>query len=172
MATTAEAWIGRRDRLPRNWSWGKKRKSGYRSGAEEKLAEYLTEQGTKFEYESLKLEYKKKVRSASCDECGGSKVSQKHIYTPDFILDNETIIEYKGRLTQTDRSKLLAVARSNPGVRIKLLFGANNKLAKNNNKRYSQWATENGFDYALEVPPRRWLRSSIKLEADNDVPPL
>src|SRR5882762_10202182 len=100
--------------MPRNWSWGKKRKSGYRSGAEEMLAEYLTEQGTKFEYESLKLEYKKKVRSASCDECGGSKVSQKHTYTPDFVLDNGTIIEYKGRLTASDRSKLLAVLKSNP----------------------------------------------------------
>jgi hypothetical protein len=146
--------------MPRNWSWGKKRKSGYRSGAEELLAETLTNSGVGFSYESLKLIYEKPVRQGLCKECGKRKVVKLATYTPDFILDNGTIIEYKGRLTATDRAKLLAVAKSNPDRRVKLLFGSDNKLAKNNNKRYSEWCTEHGFDYAIGVPPKRWLRSA------------
>lgn len=145
--------------MPRNWSWGHKRKSGYRSGAEEKLAEYLTKLGVKFEYETLKLEYLKPIRNGLCDTCGKSKVKQKHIYTPDFILSNGVIIEYKGRFTATDRSKLLAVKRSNPDRKVYLVFGSDNKLQKNNEKRYSDWCTANGFDYAVGAPPARWLHS-------------
>ncbi len=146
--------------MPRGWSYGKKRKSGYRSGAEESLAESLTASGVGFSYESLKLEYEKPVRKGKCKDCDGKKVVKIATYTPDFILDNGIIIEYKGRLTQADRSKLIAVARSNPELRIRLLFGSDNKLAKNSEKRYSTWATENGFDYAIGTPPRRWLRSA------------
>lgn len=143
--------------MPRNWQWGKKRKSGYRSGAEEVLAETLTASGVGFSYESLKLEYEKPVRKGKCKNCDGNKVVKLATYTPDFVLDNGIIIEYKGRLTAPDRSKLLAVMRSNPDHKIKLLFGSDNKLQKNSEKRYSDWATANGFDYAIETPPRRWL---------------
>lgn len=144
--------------MPRNWSWGKKRKSGYRSGAEESVAETLTTSGIGFGYETIKLEYEKSIRRGKCKDCNGKKVVKLATYTPDFILDNGKIIEYKGRLTTADRSKLIAVQKANPDIRIYLLFGADNKLAKNNNKRYSQWATEHGFDYAIGTPPRLWLR--------------
>jgi Phage endonuclease I len=143
--------------MPRNWSWGKKRKSGYRSGAEEKLAETLTESGVGFTYESLTLEYEKPVRKGKCKECNGKKVVKVATYKPDFVLDNGRVIEYKGRLTAADRSKLIAVRNSNPTVKIHLLFGSDNKLQKNGTKRYSEWATEHGFDYAIGSPPRRWL---------------
>lgn len=148
--------------MPRNWSWGKKRESGYRSTAEEHLAEALTASGVGFAYESLKLEYEKPVRKGLCKSCGakGKNVISVHTYTPDFVLENGIIIEYKGRLTSTDRTKLLAVVRSNPDRKIRLLFGSDNKLAKNNNKRYSEWCAEHGFDYAIGIPPRRWLRTS------------
>lgn len=145
--------------MPRNWQWGKKRDSGYRSKKEEELAEWLTNHGVEFQYESVKFSYTKNVRKGECSQCGSQKVVVRSTYTPDFLLSNGIIIEYKGRLTTSDRTKLLAVSKSNPGIKLKLLFGADNKLAKNNNKRYSQWATENGFDYAIGTPPRRWLRS-------------
>jgi hypothetical protein len=148
----------RKQRLPRNWSYGKKRKSGYRSGAEELLAEALTASGVGFEYESLKLTYEKPVRKGLCKKCGNGKVVKVATYTPDFVLNNGTIIEYKGRLTATDRSKLIAVRNSNPDTKIHLLFGSDNKLQKNSDKRYSTWATEHGFDYATGTPPKRWLR--------------
>lgn len=145
--------------MPRNWSWGKKRKSGYRSGAEELLAEALAASGIGFEYESLKLEYEKPVRKGKCKECNGKKVVKVATYTPDFVLFNGRIIEYKGRLTATDRSKLIAVRNSNPDTKIHLLFGSDNKLQKNSEKRYSDWAKANGFDYAIGATPRRWLRN-------------
>jgi len=144
--------------MPRNWSWGKKRESGYRSTAEEVLAENLINSGIGFKYESLKLNYEKPVRKGKCKDCDGKKVVKVATYTPDFVLDNGIIIEYKGRLTASDRSKLIAVKKTNPEIHLRLLFGSDNKLAKNNNKRYSQWAAEHGFDYAIGTPPRRWLR--------------
>lgn len=143
--------------MPRGWKWGKKRESGYRSGAEESLARYLTDAGVGFKYESISLEYEKPIRKGKCKECDGKKVVKVATYTPDFILDNGKIIEYKGRLTAADRTKLLAVRKSNPSTRIYLLFGADNKLAKNTTKRYSDWANEHGFDHAVGLPPRRWL---------------
>ena len=145
--------------MPRNWKWGHKRSSGYRSGAEEKLAQWLTDQGIQFTYEGLKLEYYKTVRGGVCLNCEEkSTVRQKRSYTPDFVLENGTIIEYKGRLTSSDRTKLLAVKKSNPDVSIRLLFGSDNKLVKNGTKRYSDWACDNDFDFAIGSVPKRWIK--------------
>lgn len=144
---------------PRGWSYGKKRDSGYRSGAEEKLAAWLTEHNVKFEYETLILTYEKKVNKGLCKGCGAKTVVKLATYKPDFILENGVIIEYKGRLTATDRAKLLAVRRSNPERDLRLLFGSDNKLAKNSTKRYSEWCRSNGIDYAIGVPPAGWLTS-------------
>ena len=146
--------------MPRGWKYGKKRDSGYRSAAEEKVADHLTALSVGFSYESLKLNYEKPVRKGKCKDCDGKKVVKVATYTPDFVLDNGRIIEYKGRLTATDRSKLIAVRNSNPDTKIHLLFGSDNKLQKNSEKRYSDWATANGFDYAIGNPPKRWLRSA------------
>ena len=146
--------------MPHNWKWGKKRESGYRSAAEERLAENLTNSGIGFEYEKLILTYEKKVPRGLCKNCGQKQVVKLATYKPDFVLDNGVIIEYKGRLTSQDRTKLVAVAKSNPDRRIRLLFGSDNKLTKNNEKRYSQWAAEHGFDYAIGTPPRRWIRKA------------
>lgn len=146
--------------MPRGWSFGKRRASGYRSGAEEKLAEWLTKNKIEFEYETIKLVYEKPVRSGLCKECGKKKVVKLATYTPDFIINNgKTLIEYKGRLTQTDRAKLLAVRRANPERDLRLLFGSDNRLVKNSDKRYSTWCVDNGIDYAIGVPPAGWLTS-------------
>lgn len=144
--------------MPRNWKWGKKRKSGFRSGLEESIAESLASRGIGFEYESLTLTYLKAVRTASCQDCGSKKIAVKRVYTPDFILGNGIIIEVKGRLTSQDRSKLIAVKESNPDRKLVLLFGADNKLSKISKTRYSEWATKYGFDYEIKTIPRRWLR--------------
>lgn len=145
--------------MPRGWSWGKKRDSGYRSKAEEEVAKWLMDHEIAFQYESLKLEYYKTVRGGICLKCGEkSAVKQKRSYTPDFVLDNGILIEYKGRLTSQDRNKLIAVKESNPDVNLKLLFGSNNKLNKGTTKRYADWAAEHGFDYHIgKQPPKRWL---------------
>src|SRR6185437_8036165 len=146
--------------MPRNWAWGKKRQSGYRSGEEERIAEWLTKQEIPFSYETVKLTYEKPVRKGVCKKCEATSCVQRLVYTPDFCLENGTLIEFKGRLTSKDRTKLIAVKKANPDIRLVILFGSDNKLAKNNAKRYSQWAVEHGFDFGIRVPAKRWLRNT------------
>jgi len=143
--------------MPRNWQWGKKRKSGYRSGLEEKVAETLGTKAVGFEYESLRLVVKKRVRKGICQTCGSKLVYKEATYTPDFVLDNGIIMEVKGRFTASDRAKMLAVRESNPDRKIVLYFATDNKLQKNSEQRYSDWCTKHGFDYAVGTIPRRWL---------------
>ena len=147
--------------MPRNWSWGKKRDSGYRSGLEESVAATLSGKGVGFKYESVVLSYTNKVRRGLCSACGSKLVVVRKNYTPDFVLDNGRIIEVKGRLTASDRAKLLAVRACNPDAVLVLYFGADNKLRKNSDKRYSDWATQHEFDYAINTIPRRWLRKKV-----------
>ena len=153
--------------MPRNWAWGKHRKSGYRSGLEEKFAASLEEKGIPFKYESERLIYSKPVRKGKCTECGATKVVKLATYTPDFVLDNGTMVECKGRLTATDRSKLLAVRASNPTLKLVLYFSIDNKLQKNGTKRYSDWAAEHDFDFSIGTLPRRWLRGCSSGRVDN-----
>lgn len=148
--------------MPRNWSWGKKRKSGYRSGAEEKLADWFTERGIGFKYESETLKYEKPVRGALCKNCDNKKIIKMATYTPDFILDNGVIIEYKGRLTASDRAKYLAVQRSNPERPLHFVFGSDNKLSKSSTTRYSDWAESNGFDFSIGSPKPEWLVPGVR----------
>jgi hypothetical protein len=148
----------REQKVPRNWSWGHKRKSGFRSGLEEKVAQTLTDKEVKWEYEVDILEYKKKVNKGLCGSCGERVlVFRRATYKPDFKLDNGIYIEVKGRLTASDRTKLLAVRESNPGLRLVLYFGSDNKLQKNSEKRYSDWAQQHKFDFSIDTLPRRWL---------------
>jgi hypothetical protein len=88
--------------------------SKYRSGFEAKLAHQLQRGGVAFEYETLKLEYRKVAT-----------------YTPDFILPNGIIIEAKGVWTVEDRTKHLLVREQHPHLDIRLVFmNAFNKIRK------------------------------------------
>lgn len=149
---------------PRNWSFGKKKKSGYRSGLEETVAQTLKEKGVIFQYEPIKLTFHRTVTKGLCPKCGSTKVVRRATYTPDFVLDNGRIIEVKGRLTSTERTKLLAVRASNPERSLVLYFGSDNKLKKNGTKRYSDWCADHGFDFSVGTIPRRWLG---KLRSEN-----
>ena len=71
--------------------------SRYRSGFEQTLANQLKRSGVAFEYETIKLEYRKVAT-----------------YTPDFILPNGIIIEAKGVWTVEDRAKHLLVREQHP----------------------------------------------------------
>ena len=86
----------------------------YRSGFESKLANQLQRSGVDFEYETLKIEYR--------------KVST---YTPDFILPNGIIIEAKGVWTVEDRTKHLLVREQHPHLDIRMVFmNAANKIRR------------------------------------------
>ena len=113
----------------------------YRSGFESKLANQLQRSGVCFEYETLKIEYR--------------KVST---YTPDFILPNGIIIEAKGVWTVEDRTKHLLVRAQHPHLDMRLVFmNAANKIRKGSDTTYAKWCDKKGIIYADKIIPKSWL---------------
>lgn len=134
----------------------------FRSGLEEVIAAQLESRGIEYQYEGYTLPYLRRVSSGVCDACGHNKVSQRKRYTPDFTVRQAgaaapTVIEVKGRFKSSDRAKMLAVREANPGLDIRFVFGADNKLEKNNDKRYSEWCRDHGFLYAIRTIPDDWF---------------
>ena len=115
--------------------------SKYRSGFEQTLANQLQRSGVAFEYETVKLEYRKIAT-----------------YTPDFILPNGIIIEAKGVWTVEDRTKHLLVREQHPHLDIRLVFmNAFNKIRKGSNTTYARWCEKKNILYANKTIPKSWL---------------
>lgn len=126
----------------------------FRSKLEEFCAKLLDEKGIEYKYESEKLQFASPVRGGCCVSCGGKDVVKQRTYTPDFTLADRTIIEVKGRLTSSERTKFRAIRSCNEHRRIILFFGADNKLSRDSDTRYSDWAKAQGFEYTIkELPP-------------------
>lgn len=120
-------------------------KYGFRSGLEEKVADYLTSKGVGFSFETLKVPY--------------VKPETKHIYTPDFILDNGIIIETKGRWLLDDRKKHLLIRKQHPNLDIRILFqNANAKISKGSKTSYANFCEKHGIPYAHRAIPEAWLK--------------
>ena len=120
-------------------------KYGFRSGLEEKVAEFLTSNGVKFTFETLKVPY--------------VKPETKHIYTPDFILDNGIIIETKGRWLLDDRKKHILIRKQRPDLDIRILFqNANAKIRKGSKTSYANFCEKHGIHYAHREIPVAWLK--------------
>ena len=115
--------------------------SKYRSGFEQTLANQLKRSGVAFEYETVKLEYRKVAT-----------------YTPDFILPNGIIIEAKGVWTVEDRTKHLLVREQHPHLDIRLVFmNASNKIRKGSDTTYARWCEKKNILYANKQIPKSWL---------------
>ena len=120
-------------------------KYGFRSGLEEKVADYLTSKGVGFSFETLKIPY--------------VKPETKHIYTPDFILDNGIIIETKGRWLLDDRKKHILIRKQHPNLDIRILFqNANAKIRKGSKTSYADFCEKHGIPYAHREIPVAWLK--------------
>ena len=120
-------------------------KYGFRSGLEEKVAEYLTSKGVGFSFETIKVSY--------------VKPETKHIYTPDFILDNGIIIETKGRWMLDDRKKHILIRKQHPNLDIRILFqNANAKISKGSKTSYADFCEKHGIPYAHREIPVAWLK--------------
>lgn len=154
----------------------------YKSGLEAAFARSMKDKGIEFRYEPETLQYRRRVVKGICDTCGGSTVAQRRTYLPDFVLggiqcgdsnDSKIYIETKGRLTAPDRAKMVAVKQDNPELDIRLVFGANNKVNKNKNERYSDWAERHGFPYHIgaDFPPA-WLQSSSSVRVNTNPRPV
>lgn len=115
-----------------------------RSKFEERFAANLRKRRVKYDYEPEALEYTRN-------------------YIPDFRITTRrgTIIyiETKGHLKSSDRTKLLSVRRSNPSIDLRIVFQrSTEKLSKNSNTTYGEWATANKFKWADETVPAAWLK--------------
>ena len=122
--------------------------AGYRSGLEEKTAEYLKNLGVSFTYEEEKIKWlDSKIRT----------------YTPDFVLSNGIIIETKGRFVSTDRRKHKEIKSQYPSKDIRFVFNNSRaKLYKGATSSYADWCTKNGFLYADKVVPEDWIKEPNK----------
>jgi len=102
--------------------------SSWRSGLEEKNANYLEELGVSFEFETLKLPY---IIPAT-----------NHKYTPDFIITTKSgkviIIETKGIWTYDDRVKHLLIREQHPDLDIRFVFDrSKSKISKGSKTTYA-----------------------------------
>lgn len=131
-----------------------------RSKFEQRIAKELKDAGVKFEYEKYSYEYDEPLRKnrARCLECDGTNLVRTGWYTPDFFLDNGTIIETKGRFTAADRRKMIAIQEEHPDLDIKMLFMRDNKLHKRSKSSYSDWCMENNYDFAIGSAKEEWLK--------------
>jgi hypothetical protein len=132
--------------------------AGYRSGFEKEMAELLSKAKISFSYETGTIKYTSPVRGGLCLSCGTNKVGKGRSYLPDFRIGG-IIIETKGKFSSADRTKFLAIKASNPTIDLRLVFQRDNKLRRNSETHYSDWAKAHGFTYhvGLKLPPK-WLK--------------
>ena len=118
---------------------------GFRSGLEERIADELTTNSVKYEFEKTKLKY--------------TKPEKVHTYTPDFyLLKKDIYIETKGLFTSADRQKMRLVKEQHPDLDIRFIFNnANAKISKKSKTTYSMWCEKHGFPYANKHVPQEWL---------------
>lgn len=120
-------------------------KAGYRSGFEHDIAKSL--KGKPVEYEDYVLEYVQVLHRK---------------YTPDFTITTKTgkliFVECKGRLTASDRTKMICVKENYPDEDIRFCFMApTNKLYKGSKTSYSEWAEQKGFPWCGPSIPKEWF---------------
>jgi hypothetical protein len=119
--------------------------SKYRSQFEAKLVHQLETAGVKFGYESKTIGYVKVCK-----------------YKPDFLLHTKKpfLLEAKGYFLPSDRTKLLAVLKQNPGIDLRIVFQrAGQKLSKRSSTSYGDWATAHGIKWAEKTIPEEWIKN-------------
>lgn len=105
--------------------------------------------------------YYLKKRGGYCRNCGSKDVTEKHYYTPDFVLGNGVIIEAKGRFTSAQRTKMREVVAANPDKDVRMLFMKNNWITKKKKHKYSDWCEKNGIKYAFMKVPKEWAKEDL-----------
>jgi len=136
-------------------------KPNFRSNFERSVACNLRKRGIKFKYEPFKMVYYLKKRGGYCRNCGSKDVTEKHYYTPDFVLGNGVIIEAKGRFTSAQRTKMREVVAANPDKDVRMLFMKNNWITKKKKHKYSDWCEKNGIKYAFMKVPKEWAKEDL-----------
>ena len=84
-------------------------------------------------------------------------------YTPDFELygskGEKIYIEYKGKLDNMTRRKMLAVKTCNPDMVLHFVFEkASNKIRKGSKTTYAMWAEKHGFEWSEHYVKEEWIK--------------
>lgn len=120
------------------------RKHGFRSGLEDDMIHELQELGIEPKYESRPFTY--------------IVPESKHVYTPDFPICNNIVIETKGRWDVEDRKKMLLIKAQYPEIDFRMVFyNANQKIKKGSKTTYAMWCEKHGFKWANKHIPQEWI---------------
>lgn len=119
----------------------RKKLNPYKSKFEASVAESLRRRGVPFTYEECMYEYTL--------ECW---------YTPDWFLPGGIVVETKGKFTNIDRRKLLAVKKQHPTIDLRLVFMKDNPIRRGSKTKCSMWAERHGFPYAIGDIPSDWIK--------------
>lgn len=122
--------------------------SGFRSGLEKRIADDLNQRGIRYEYEKLKLSYTVPERQTT--------------YTPDFVmLENNIIVEGKGRFDTEDRQKHLLIKAQHPHLDIRFVFSrASAPIYKGSPTTHAAWCEKHGFKWAEKLIPPEWAKET------------
>jgi hypothetical protein len=123
-----------------------------RSGYEERIKSWLRSCNIPYRYETEVLKYTLPERK----------------YIPDFIFTkkngNLMYVEAKGILDSDTKCKMRAVRKQHPDKDIRILFQKNQPVRKGAKNKYSDWANQNNYLWAVGTElPKEWVKE-IKLE--------
>ena len=124
------------------------RSVGFRSMAEVRFSEMLRQKRSlKVEYEPDAFTWHPKPRK----------------YVPDFKITRPNgtsfYVEYKGRLTTDNRTKMLGIKKEHPDLDLRIVFEKpHNKISKGSKTRYCDWALKHGFPWADNCLPKGWMK--------------
>jgi hypothetical protein len=126
--------------------WSAVNKNAFRSGLEDKLQKYLSENGVSYKYETTKIQWEDRMFRR---------------YTPDFILPNGIIIEAKGLFTPDDRRKHKEINKQHPNLEIRFIFeNSKRKIAKNSKTTYADWCDKLNIKWADKLMPLEWAEET------------
>lgn len=122
---------------------------GFRSGSESRVQDELQALGVHADYEQYHIQY---------------VIPQSdHKYTPDFILPNGVIVEYKGLFELEDRKKHDLLKLQYPDLDLRFVFeNPNSKLYKGSPTTYAIWCEKRGIQYAKKTIPLSWIKEPFK----------
>ena len=129
-----------------------------RSKFERTVINDLESRGIEFGYETLELPWLDTVANGECGDCGSEEVGKHCVYTPDVIFPSGSIVEIKGLFTARDRKIAVGVRKAHPELTIRFLFMQDKWMTKKKVRRYSDWATKNGFEsHTGTAVPQEWI---------------
>jgi len=128
----------------------------FRSGSEETVSSLLTAAGYYYEYEPYYIKY---------------EVHEVRKYLPDIVLDNNIILEVKGRFFPVDRKKHIRLRENHPNIDVRFVFdNPNARLSKGAKSSYADWCEKNSFKYCGKKDVNVILGWVNELQKTGDIP--